>query len=77
MRSSSYVMRTVSRFYRGHRVRAVQLGSTWHATVHGRTGAIVKHIEATTLADALAWAEWAIETRFAFKPPFRGDRKAG
>jgi len=58
-------------------MRAIQLGSTWHAIVHGPAGSIDTHIEATTLADALAWAEWAIETRFAFKPPFRGDRKAG
>jgi hypothetical protein len=77
MRSGSYVMRTASRRYRGHRIRAVQLGYTWHATVHGRTGAIVKHIEATTLVDAMAQAEWAIEARLAFRPPSRDERMAG
>ena len=70
-------MRTASRRYRGHRIRAVLLGYTWHATVHGRTGAIVKHIEATTLADAMAQAEWFIEARLKFHPPSRGERKAG
>ena len=77
MRSSSYVMRTASRRYRGHRIRAVQLGYTWHAAVHGRTEAIVKHIEATTLADALARSEWFVEARLKFRPASRGERKAG
>ena len=77
MRSSSYVMRTASRFYRGHRIKAIQLGYTWHATVHGRTGAIVKHIEAKTLVDAMAQAEWFIEARLKFQPPARVERKAG
>ena len=77
MRSSSYVMRTASRWYRGHRVRAIQLGSTWHASVHGHTGSILKIIESTSLAEAMAQAEWFIETRFAFRPPSRGERKAG
>jgi hypothetical protein len=76
MRSSSDAMRTVSRFYRGHRIKAVQLDGTWHATVHGRTGAIVTHIEATTLVDAMGRAEWAIETRLAFRPPLRGEQAA-
>jgi len=49
-------MRTAYRRYRGHRIRAIQLGSTWHASVYGHTGSIVKHIEQ---------AEWAIETRLA------------
>ena len=57
MRSSSYVMRTASRFYRGHRIRAVQLGSTWHASVHGHTGSILKIIEPASLAEAMAQAE--------------------
>jgi hypothetical protein len=74
--ASREAMRTASRFYRGHRIRAVQLDSTWHATVHGRTGALVKYIEATTLANALAQAEWFIETRFAFRPPSRYERVA-
>jgi hypothetical protein len=77
MRSSSYVMRTASRFYRGHRIRAVQLGYTWHASVHGHSGSIVKHIETTSLADAMAQAEWFIETRFAFRPPAQRERMAG
>ena len=77
MRSSSYVMRTASRFYRGHRIKAIQLGYTWHASVHRRTGAIVKHIEATTLVDALAQAEWVVETRLGFRPPAQRDRMAG
>jgi hypothetical protein len=33
--------RTVTRFYRGRRIRAIQLGSTWHASVRGRSGSIV------------------------------------
>jgi hypothetical protein len=78
MRSSSYVMRTASRFYRGHRIKAIQLGYTWHVTVHAPNGSTVKHIEATTLADAMAQAEWTIETRFAFRPPHqRSERMAG
>ena len=56
-------MRTASRRYRGHRIKAVQLGSTWHASVHGHTGSILKIIESTSLADAMAQAEWFIETR--------------
>ena len=34
-------MRTASRRYRGHR-RAIQLGSTWHASAHGHTGSSSK-----------------------------------
>ena len=49
-------MRTVSRFCRGHRIRAVQLGYTWHASVHGHTGSIVTHIEGTSLTDTVAQA---------------------
>ena len=70
-------MRTVSRFYRRHRIRVVQLGTTWHASVHGHTGSILKVIESASLAEAMAQAEWFIETRFAFRPPSRGERKAG
>jgi hypothetical protein len=78
MRRSSYVMCTASRFYRGYRIKAVQLGYTWHASVHGRTRSIVKHIEATTLVDAMGQAEWFIETRFAFRPPHqRSEQMAG
>jgi len=77
MRSSSYVMRTASRRYRGHRIRAIQLGSAWHASVHGHTGSILKIIESTLLVEAMAQAEWFIETRLAFRPPSRGERKAG
>jgi hypothetical protein len=77
MRSSSYVMRTASRRYRGHRIRAIQLGPTWHASVHGHTGSIVKHIEAKTLVDAMAQAEWVIEAQLKFQPPARGERKGG
>ena len=78
MRSSSYVMRTASRRYRGHRIRAIQLGSTWHASVHGHAGSIVdENIESTSLADAMAQAEWFIETRLAFRPPSRDERLAG
>jgi hypothetical protein len=77
MRSSSYVMRTASRRYRGHRIMAIQLGSTWHASVHGHTGPILKIIESTSLADAMAQAEWFIEARLKFRPRSRGERKAG
>jgi hypothetical protein len=68
---------TASRRYRGHRIRAIQVGSTWHASVHGHTGSILKIIESTSLLDAMAQAEWYIETRFAFRPPSRGERKDG
>jgi hypothetical protein len=68
MRSSSYVMRTASRFYRGSRIKAIQLGYTWHLTVHSPNGSTAKSIESTTLADAMAQAEWFIEARFAFRP---------
>ena len=77
MRSSSYVMRTASRRHRGHRIRAIQLGSTWHASVHGHTGSILKIIESTSLLDATAQAEWFIEARLKFQPPARGERIAG
>ena len=70
-------MRTVTRFYRGYRIRAAQLGSTWHAIVHGPTGSMVKGIEARTLADAMAQAEWVIEARLKFQPPTRRQRTAG
>jgi len=69
-------MRTVSRFYRGHRTRAVHLGHTWHAIVHAPTGSILTSIETTTLADATGQAEWYIETRFAFRPP-SSDKRTG
>ena len=42
MRGSSYVMLTASRRYRGHRIRAIQLGATWHVSVHRHTGTILK-----------------------------------
>jgi hypothetical protein len=77
MRSSSYVMRTASRFYRGHRIKAIQLGYTWHVTVHAPNGSTVKSIESTPLADAMAQAEWFIEARLKFQPPARGERIAG
>jgi hypothetical protein len=53
-------MRT-SRLYRGHRIVLVQLGPTWHAIVHGRTGAIIEDIEGRSPADALAKAEWVVD----------------
>jgi len=62
-----------SRRYRGDRIKAIQLGSTWHAGVHGHTGSI----ESTSLADAMAQAEWFIEARLAFRPPSRNERLAG
>ena len=70
-------MRTASRRYRGHRIKAIQLGSTWHASVHGHTGSILKIIESTPLADAMAKAEWVIEARLKLQPPSRGERRAG
>ena len=70
-------MWTVARSYRGHRIVAVQLDGTWHAMVHGHTGSIVKSIDSTSLADAMAQAEWFIETRLAFRPPSRDERLAG
>jgi hypothetical protein len=78
MRSSSgECIWTVARAYRGHRIKVVQLGDIWHAMVHGHTGSIVKSIESTSLADAMAQAEWFIETRLAFQPPSRYERMAG
>ena len=70
-------MWTVSRFYRGHRIIAVQLDGMWHATMYAPRGSIVRHIESTSLADAMAQAEWFIETRLAFRPPSRYERMAG
>ena len=67
MRSSTEAIWTVSRFCRGHRIIAVQPDGTWHAIVHGHTGAIVPtNIESRSLADAMAQAEWFIETRLRF-----------
>jgi hypothetical protein len=72
MRNSSEAMWRVSRSYRGHRIIAVQPDGTWHAIVHGYTGAIVPtNIESRSLADAMAQAECFIETRLAFRPPSR------
>jgi hypothetical protein len=51
--------------------------STWHTSVHRHTGSILKTIESTSLADAMAQAEWVVETRLAFRPPSRYERKAG
>jgi hypothetical protein len=70
-------MRSSSRFYRGHRIKAVQLDGIWHATVYAPRGSIVRHIESTSLADALAQAEWVVETRLAFRPPAQRERMAG
>jgi hypothetical protein len=75
--SSSDCIWTVARRYRGHRIKAVQVGDIWHAMVHGHNGSIVKSIESTSLADAMAQAEWFIETRLAFRPPSRYERMAG
>ena len=72
---SSEAMRTVN--YRGHRIRTVRLGQTWHAVVHGPTGAISQVIEGVTLVDAMARAEWVVETQLAFRPPSAGERRAG
>ena len=78
MRRSTSKAVSVTRFYRGHRIVAVQMDGTWHAIVHRYSGGIVPtNIESTSLADAMAQAEWFIETRFAFRPPSRGERKAG
>jgi hypothetical protein len=66
-----------SRFYRGHRIHVVQLGLTWNAIVHDHTGAIIRNIEANSLAEAIGQAEWFIEKRLAFRPPAQGERMAG
>ena len=74
MRSSSEAIWRVSRSYRGYRIIAVQPDGTWHAIVHGHTGAIVPtNIESRSLADAMAQAEWFIETRLRFRPATRGE----
>ena len=42
------------------------------------TGAIARtNITSTSLADAMAQAEWFIEARLAFRPPSRNERLAG
>jgi hypothetical protein len=65
-----------SRLYRGHRILVVQLGLTWYAIVHDRTGAIIKHVENTSLAEVIGQAEWVIETHLRFRPPKRRERAA-
>lgn len=57
-----------TRFYRGHRIVAFQLDDSWHAMIHGHTGKIIDTVEGTSLADAMAYAEWVIETRLRFAP---------
>jgi hypothetical protein len=60
----------VSRIYRGHRIVVVRLASAWHAVVHDPRGSIlVGDIEANTMQDAMARAEWVVERRLAFSPP--------
>jgi hypothetical protein len=63
----------VSRIYRGHRIVVVRLGSAWHAIVHDPRGSILigAHIEGKTMPDAMARAEWVVETRLAFSSPPR------
>jgi hypothetical protein len=63
----------VSKIYRGHRIVVVRLGSAWHAIVHDPRGSILigAHIEGRTMQDAMARAEWVVETRLAFSPPAR------
>jgi hypothetical protein len=59
----------VSRIYRGHRIVVVRLASTWHAVVHDPKGGIViGDIVGRAMHDAMARAEWAVETRLAFSP---------
>ena len=41
------------------------------------TPSLLKGIEATTLADVMAQAEWFIEGRLKFRPPARSERNAG
>ena len=78
MRSSSECVWTVSRFYHGHRIVAVQFDGTWHVVVHGYTGAIARtNITSLSLAEAMGQAEWVIETRLAFQPPAQRERMAG
>jgi hypothetical protein len=60
----------VSRIYRGHRIVVVRLARAWHAVVHDPRGSIlVGDIVGNTMWDAMARAEWAVETRLAFSPP--------
>jgi len=67
----------VSHIYRGHRFVVFRLGGTWHAVVHDpRGGAIVERdIEGKTIRNAMARAEWAIESKLAFRPPQSGQRQ--
>jgi hypothetical protein len=67
----------LSRLYRGHRIVVFRLGETWHAVVHYPQGGIAdKDIEGRTGGEAFAKAEWAVETRLAFRPP-ANQRRAG
>jgi hypothetical protein len=68
----------ISRMYRGHRIVVFRLGGTWHAVVHDPDGAIVERdIEGKTIRNAIARAEWAVETKLAFRPPRSGQRRVG
>lgn len=75
MRSSSECVWTVSRFYRGHRIVAVQFDGTWHVVLHGYTGAIAR-TTSMSLADAMGQAERVVETRLGLQPPSRGEQAA-
>ena len=78
MRSSSDAMGTVSRFYRGRRIVAVQLDGTWQIVAHGYTGAIARtNIKSLSLAEVMGQAEWVVETRFAFRPLSQDVHMAG
>ena len=60
----------ISRMYRGHRIVVVRLGRTWHAVVHdpGSAAIVERDIEGKTMREAMARAEWAVETKLAFRP---------
>jgi len=68
-----------SRIYRGYRIVAVRLGRTWQVVVHDPRGETVveRDIEGKTMREAMARAEWAVETKLAFRPAATGQRRAG
>ena len=71
----------VSRIYRGrgHRIVLFRLGGIWHAVVHDPQGGsiVARDIEGRTIRDAMARAEWAVETKLAFRPLPTGQRRVG
>jgi hypothetical protein len=56
-----------ARFYRGHRIVLLQLGTMWHGIVYAPRGSAIveKDIQAETELDAMARAMRLVEARLA------------